>query len=274
MYKKKVGAPIIFSTCICLWSVSCLAVKDADILLLGAIEISNFDEAKQAIAKGADIGIRYEGNVTPLDEAIENVDNAKSLPERYAALKIVVLLIEAGAPINGHGMFGWTPLMEAILTNQPDLLLVELLLSYGADPAVESTEDGTAISNAQSSPLEVLELLTSYQVLLQKAKTQPSRTLLLECIEKGRFTLVKLLLQHGIAVTKANYLLAQEKYSETHSMAYEIIGKLIKERLSVTTELGLIAKRGIMGAHAVSHSGERLELTPDIAEHIGSFLPF
>ena len=172
-----------------------------------------------------------------------------------------------------------TPLISALNSHAIPAVL-ELLLYFGADPEAKSRAGHTTLSlaqeynRAQILDFEILDLLLSYAKLLEHIKAHPSKELLCNSIEKGYFTLVRVLLQRGITVTLSDLELAKECYRKKQDIRYEIIGRLIRKRLSTTTYLGCIAKNGLIGAGVFLHNGSYSEITPDCADHIGSFLPF
>lgn len=59
------------------------------------------------------------------------------------------LLLKLGAPANSRTFYGWSALMQAAC--RANLMLVELLLRYGADPAYQDLDGRSAVSEMKTS---------------------------------------------------------------------------------------------------------------------------
>jgi ankyrin repeat protein len=73
------------------------------------------------------------------------------------SVPIARLLLESGAPVNarqGQGEGGFTPLMEASLNGQVDM--VELLMRHGADPFMKDDDGKSAADHARAGGHAVL----------------------------------------------------------------------------------------------------------------------
>ena len=94
------------------------------------------DIVSQLISLGVDVNkpdgvhiLAQEGECTPLKHAIQN-----------DRLDIAEALIAAGAKVNTADYSGWTPLMNAAVEGQAEL--VSLLLNHGADPNIRIMSKG------------------------------------------------------------------------------------------------------------------------------------
>jgi ankyrin repeat protein len=88
-----------------------------------------------------------------VDQASSNGMRVMPLHSAAAAHSVPIarLLLEAGAPVNvrqGGGEGGFTPLMEAALNGQVEM--VELLMQHGADPSMKDDSGNTAADHARS----------------------------------------------------------------------------------------------------------------------------
>lgn len=212
-----------------LLSVTLLAVNADDQLVLALLE-HNPAQVKQALDNGAVVNrvVEPQSGMTLLDSAISHADLTMRLiePQQSAqVLEIIELLLEKGADVNVQGYQGYTSLMIAPMSVE----IVELLLRYGADPTVVNLQGESALNRAYQHYSHVIELLLFYPALLQQAQEQPSRELLSKCIEKGYFTLVKLLLASGITVALSDLERAQALYNQVKTVRSEIIVKLLQK---------------------------------------------
>ena len=88
-----------------------------------------------------------------VDQASSNGMGVMPLHSTVAAQSVPIarLLLEAGSPVNarqGGGEGGFTPLMEAALNGQVEM--VELLMRHDADPSMKDDSGRTAADHARS----------------------------------------------------------------------------------------------------------------------------
>jgi ankyrin repeat protein len=146
-----------------------------------AVVLGKLDIVKLLISNGADINSRTPNGYTALLIAAANwphdpdiIDtlirhgadvNAKSFVERWTPLlyasnkalhnePVIKMLVEAGAQINDHNVFGETPLMYAAAFGSEGL--VDYLLNNGADPKATNEDGLCAIHFAARSTGEAL----------------------------------------------------------------------------------------------------------------------
>ena len=117
-----------------------------------------------------------------------------------AALKMVNLLIKAGADVNMTDNAGWTALMYATLRKSPDVM--RALIDAGADVNARNINDHCALTQAAMRSFD-----EGVEILLEAAgKTDPTRSYLpvLSSVEFNSQTLklstIKLLLRTGIKI--------------------------------------------------------------------------
>jgi ankyrin repeat protein len=101
------------------------------------------------LARGADVA-----QVARNPMRIQALHAAVGGPSREA----VLLILEAGAPINAQQHKGWTALHEVV--NKQDVELTRYFLAHGADPKVQNEEGKSAIGlAADQESVEILKLL-------------------------------------------------------------------------------------------------------------------
>ena len=102
--------------------------------MFNAIRFSNVELLHQAIQNGANVNAPRSGN-TPLAYACG-----------YNDLKIIRLLLNYGADVNGRGKNGCTPLENACYKGSEDI--VRLLIEHGADPNARDDNGRTPLHRA------------------------------------------------------------------------------------------------------------------------------
>ena len=144
----------------------------------------NLVQARELIAKGADINYKDHCSYTPLMIACSanKFDIVKLLLEYKAdatlsdnlgfnalllacfiqKLEIIRLLLENGADtsINAQGPYGWTALMHSATNN--NINIVQLLLDYNADVLIKDNQGETVLDHYLLP--EIRTLLQSYIV--------------------------------------------------------------------------------------------------------------
>ena len=84
----------------------------------------------------------------------------------------VLRLIKKGAKINARGFYGWTPLMNAAVSNRPET--VKALLERGADASLTDDMGMTAVQAAsRNGHVGVAKILRGHS--LRKVKLTGSR---------------------------------------------------------------------------------------------------
>lgn len=141
--------------------------------LVQAVDKNDYESAKNAISKGADVNSTHHYYKTILDAALCKAD-----------LSIAQLLIENGADINEKNILGFTRLMTA--AEYGKLNLVKFLLENGADPSIIS--DGrTAIDWAEMNRHHnVANFIKEYTIRRQKEieESVPLTQVLVELVEE------------------------------------------------------------------------------------------
>ncbi|MBL8215182.1 MAG: ankyrin repeat domain-containing protein [Bryobacterales bacterium] len=127
------------------------ALLAASLALHDAAYKDDLAEARQLIAKGADVKAATDLGVTPLWLAAEN-----------GSTPMVKLLLDAGANPNAALLDGETPLMAAARGGFSDV--AELLLNKDANPNAKATRDQTALMIAASRRHpDVVQILLRYK---------------------------------------------------------------------------------------------------------------
>lgn len=130
--------------------------------LFSALQLGRFDIARLLIARGADMRIAADGNMTAL-YALASAMAAPAMRDDQAALART--LLAAGVAVDAAmGKPRITALMmAAIRGNKP---LVEVLLESGADPRLEDDKGQTALAFAQKKGhTDVAQLLSAATTL-------------------------------------------------------------------------------------------------------------
>lgn len=114
------------------------------------------------IEVGADVNLGTESyGETPLMASVHSVAMARYFGGNEAEtrqMKVVCLLIKAGADVNAKTTDGWTALMAA--ANVGSLEAIELLLAAGADVNSKHKNEDTALSRAKAAGHhEIVQLL-------------------------------------------------------------------------------------------------------------------
>jgi cytohesin len=112
-----------------------------------AAEVNNLDAIKALVAGGADPNISTSMGSTPLMLAAgagTDVQRARSIEERGAAVDTARFLLEHGADVNAVGEFGWTPLHAAAYQGLTDV--IELLVTKGAKTETKDKLGQTPLS--------------------------------------------------------------------------------------------------------------------------------
>lgn len=140
---------------------------------------------------GVDLAVCDDAGYTPLIAAIEGA--------RADRLEVLQRLIAAGAPLNGQGINGWTPLHMAAARD--DVAALELLLEAGADVSIRTGVDGYA------TPLEEARHLGQLRAArcLEAWEARPADDSPLPgwrcAADAGHFPLIaEMLTNHGIRV--------------------------------------------------------------------------
>ena len=103
--------------------------------LFAAIEAGDLARVRTLIKEGADVNEeRTLARLTPLSFAVQGLSDVESAP-------IVKALLEAGATVNQVDVFKDTPLIKAIITKKPRVVIE--LLKKGAD--IHATKKGLTI---------------------------------------------------------------------------------------------------------------------------------
>ena len=146
--------------------------------LAEAAAVDDVTQVRSRLAAGAAVDGRTPDGFTPLQLAAyfgapaaaaeliragADVDAVAENPMRIRPLHaaaagrhrdVAVLLIDAGADVNGKQSHGWTPLHSAAANGDGDL--VDRLVSAGADPAATNDDGKTAADVATTSGHETI----------------------------------------------------------------------------------------------------------------------
>jgi len=130
--------------------------------LMGAADNANVDLLRTLLARAVDVhavsadragivknGAVLFGNVTALHQAVSS-----------GSVDAVRLLLDAGARVDSQDIRGMTPLVWSVSTDRPDPEIVRLLVARGADPAVRTRDNESAIDWARkfNNPAVLKEL--------------------------------------------------------------------------------------------------------------------
>ena len=135
----------------------------------GSIPYSNFlrlAPGSAAIDAGTDVNMPYLGKAPDLGafeyDPNENAENYVKMLHQYVRdhdVDKINELLDAGRDINAKDWLGYTPLHWAVYFGYPDL--IELLVSKGADPDIQSDTGRYALEIARAMAYPELEALLS-----------------------------------------------------------------------------------------------------------------
>ncbi len=108
--------------------------------LIKAIAEGRLDDARNLIARGADVNAANPDGKTALMQAAEG---SGYLPNNASA---VALLLDKGANVNAQDHRGWTALYRAIAEGKQDA--VRILLAHKADPNAKASDGSTPVMGA------------------------------------------------------------------------------------------------------------------------------
>lgn len=140
-----------------------------DFLLLTAIDENDYDKAKEAISKGANVNEldkRYKDDIG--EAAFGNIPLQIAFSNKYDVGKIIQLLIENGADVNAvYKSSGESNLMHC--AREGDIPFVAILLAYNANVDYCMKNGETALSYAaineiddEATTEDMIELLLDY----------------------------------------------------------------------------------------------------------------
>jgi ankyrin repeat protein len=102
--------------------------------IINAIDCGSLRSIEWILSRKVDLSFRDEEGYTVLHAAIDRRDG-----DRHECLR---LLLEAGAPVNAHGINDWTPAHMAAVRD--DVEVLKLLRAYGADFTIRTEIDNYA----------------------------------------------------------------------------------------------------------------------------------
>lgn len=144
-----------------------IGIKDADdgtVLHYAVTRSAALELIPFFVAKGADINARGWEDETPLHVAISyfnesassqagqvftgqiDSSSAPSSAENSMAQQVIELMAKYGANLNASDAYGYTPLMQCTVADNP--VLVELLLKLGADKNIRDKDGRKAVDVA------------------------------------------------------------------------------------------------------------------------------
>lgn len=119
--------------------------------LFAAIRLNDVEAVENLIREGVDVNecdprdILGAGN-SPLHDAANNGN-----------IKIVSLLVTAGAEINAQCDYGWTPLLRACNAGHTDV--AKFLITSGAEVNIKNYEGYTALMRTMANNSELIDFL-------------------------------------------------------------------------------------------------------------------
>ena len=221
------------------------------------IKEGKIEQVKQDIKEGADLNTKGEFILgqTPLDIAIKEAGNAfyRNSKDKDIRLKILELLLQNKANVNGKGQWDWTPLERALNPSNPKLPIVKMLLRYGANIFHKDKRlNITLLEYAKTKNPEIKNLLENYHNLLQKVLTNPNKQTLHDAIKDDYHLIVRRFIRCGMPVDDSDLALAKQYDSK-------MSGPIILNQLKLTGPQGRISRTGLCPTG----------LPPEVLEHIG-----
>ena len=204
-----------------------------DAVISGKLEFAQF-----LINLGANINIKSPKGNSPLLKCFLFFSHP------HAGVKF---LVQSGADVNQTNNRGETPLMLAASESYPKVEeITQFLLQANSDITLCNNNGRTALDLAKYYELhKVVEILEGYNNILTEVKHRPTQKLLCDAVNLGYMHIVKLALQNmPIDIEQELMLvaLAKQKYEETQIRAYQIIGRLLRDRLDLVSVHGRLAK--------------------------------
>lgn len=124
---------------------------DDTTVLMGAALNGNAELVKFLLDRKADVRAvsgEFSGTVKKGKVAFGNA-SVLHFGVISGSVQTVKLLLDAGAPVNARDVRGMTPLVFAVSTDRPNSEIIQLLLSKGADPSIQTNDHETAIDWAR-----------------------------------------------------------------------------------------------------------------------------
>jgi len=171
---------------------------NAEDLLMASIGLGLVDKVQSLIERGIDVNQKAtwgEGH-TPLSQAIDSyIDREKFalLEEPIAkirALKIIKLLLNAGAKINESVYQNHTALEYVLSTEKPSIELINLLLGNGAD----ISGFAMLVAEGKANSKEIMHNFLQHHNRVAAAKKNPTHDLLIEAIGSDWPHIVKIII--------------------------------------------------------------------------------
>ena len=151
LIRRHLSALDVFEACALGDTERLAALLDGDPALVNAVADDGFGPLGLASFFDHEPAVRLLlARGARVDQASANGMRVMPLHSAAAACSVVIarLLLERGAPVNAPQGGGFTPLMEAALNGQMEL--IELLLSSGADPTLRDGDGQSAADHARS----------------------------------------------------------------------------------------------------------------------------
>jgi ankyrin repeat protein len=169
-------------------SVTSLIAVNSNSELVESVKKGAGDIVHALLAQDVDVNESQLDGTTSLHWAVHRND-----------LKMVKLLIEAGANVNVANDYGVTPFLLACTNGSSSM--VRGLLQAGADPnATRQTGESAIMTSSRTGNLEAVKTLLAYEPDLNQQENRRGQTALMWAIEQGHPQVAKLLIERGADV--------------------------------------------------------------------------
>ena len=201
----------------------------------------------------------YDEYLFNLCECSVGANEASDIKLKHLTYNLVKSLVEAGAYVDALNRFDRSPLLYAIINNNP--VMVEVLLSFGANPNIETNyksykeEGGESLLHIASlfNQVESVKLLLQYGAEINAKNNKLNTPLHYACACSTSNEVVKLLIERGAEVNSLNEEGTTPIFNAVTQKNFDAINillennadiNIVSEKVGMTPLIAAITKAG------------------------------